>query len=310
MDNELGYLDVLAARKAFAEGRNVTEVLRRQKNVTSNTPDIIEAAYELQAGSYIDYLERNPGPTLTYAAEAAALLDAQLAPGASLLDVGSGELTTLSLIVGKLTRKPSRLYAFDISWSRLYRGLSYARTHMGEDFDKLSAFVADMSHTPLGDKSVDVTTSSHALEPNGERLPELLAELFRVTADKLVLFEPCHEIASPEGQARMERLGYIRGMEEAVVRLGGTLLSRTTIRNPVNPLNPTACFVIKPPGASPARRPASGEGFCAPGSNHPLERIDDFYFSNETGLCFPVLKSIPLLKRKCAIMASALCSSP
>lgn len=304
------HFDMLAARAAYAEGRNVTEMLRAQKGVAMNTPDIIETAYDLQAGSYVAQASDDPARTRAYAQELAAHLGEHLQPTDRLLDIGTGELTTLSPLVEALAVKPAAIYAFDISWSRLHEGAAYARQHMAADFARLTTFVADIGAIPLRDKSIDIVTSSHALEPNGGNLEALLRELFRVAVRRLVLFEPCYEINTDEGRRRMERLGYIRNLDGVAQALGGTLIERRVIRHVANPLNPTACFVIAPPGA--AARPASAdlreaEVFSVPGTNHPLSRVDDFWFSNDTGLCYPTLKSIPVLKPGAAILASSLC---
>ena len=71
---------------------------------------------------------------------------------------------------------------------------------------------------------MNVTTSSHALEPNGGRLKQLMAELFRVTIDKLVLFEPCYEINTDAGKERMDRLGYIKNLDGVIAELGGKII--------------------------------------------------------------------------------------
>ena len=308
----LKYFDILQARQAYAEGRNITELLRQQKQVASNTPDIIETAYDLQAGTYIAHVEQHPQQAHAYTAELADILGQHLHAGDSLLDIGTGELTTLSLLGQKLPVKPHSLYAFDISWSRLHKGLDFAHRNMGAElFERLVPFAADIGEIPLRDKSVSITTSSHALEPNGPQLSQLMAELFRVTADKLVLFEPCYELNSDEGRARMDRLGYIKDMEGVVHRLGGRVIDKIRIQHTSNPLNPTVCFVITPPAAtdkrSPASRPSKDAVFSVPGTDHALSRLDEgFYFSRETGLAFPVLKQIPVLKSRSAILASAL----
>src|SRR5437763_14892597 len=96
---------------------------------------------------------------------------------------------------------------------------------------------AELSSIPLPSSSVDVVTTSHALEPNGGREREIIAELVRIARRKLVLFEPCYEMASPEAKARMESLGYIRGLTKLADRV-------TSLEIVDNPLNPTACFVI------------------------------------------------------------------
>jgi SAM-dependent methyltransferase len=304
----VSHFDILLAKRAFSEGRNVTETLRNQKGLKENTPEVIETAYDLQAGSYISHVEKNRERTLAYAGELGSLLREHIRDTDSLLDLGTGEMTTLSLLLQFLPVKPRNVLAFDISWSRISKGLPFAKANMGDCFGRLSAFVADIGALPLQDKSISVTTSSHALEPNGGRLADLMAELFRVTRDKLVLFEPCYEMNSLEGRQRMDRLGYIKGIDAVVEKLGGSMMAKIPLHHIDNVLNPTFCFVIKPgPAAQTApigRNPL--EWFSVPGSNYPLRRVDDFYFSRITGLCYPILRSIPILKPAAAILASAL----
>jgi len=305
---QLRYPDVLGARRAYSEGRNVTEFLRKQLGVIENTPAIIEAAYDLQAGSYIEQTEKNRPYAMRYAAELAGLLDQQLAPGDSLLDIGTGEITTLSLVAQHLAVRPSQLYAFDISHSRIFQGLKFARDNLPL-WAKLTAFVGDIGEIPLLDKSVGVTTSSHALEPNGGNLEPLMRELFRVTRRRLVLFEPCYEINSQEGQQRMDRLGYIKDLPGVVQRLGGRLIGQHPVVNVGNPLNPTVCFVIEPPADQHGGPASSSTPFAVPGTNLPLVRSEDFYLSEETGLCFPVLRSVPVLKSSAAILATTVATA-
>ncbi len=303
--------DILAARAAYANGQNITALLRRQKNTAVNTPEIIELAYDLQAGSYIAHAAYNAENTDQFNAEVAAILSQHCRPNDTLLDIGTGEMTTLSGVVPKMALPPRQVLAFDISWSRLHHGLGHARQHMGGRFERLVPFVADMGQIPLPDKSVNVTTSSHALEPNGGRLPALLAELFRVTRDKLVLVEPCYEINCDAGKQRMDRLGYIKNLPGVVAQLGGRVVETTRLAHGNNPLNPTVCFVVTPPAAVGAM-PAVDEVdtgpvvFSVPGSNLLLRPLDGFYFSNSTGQCFPVLKTIPILRSSAAILATAL----
>lgn len=307
----LSHFDILEAKKAYKEGRNVTELLRSQKRTTLNTPEIIETAYDLQAGSYIQNISNNPTQTSAYTTELAAILEEYNLKGKSLLDIGTGELTTISHITSKLNLKPKEIFAFDISWSRIYKGISYAKKIMGDDYQLLRPFVADIHEIPLLDKSVDVTTSSHALEPNGGKLKELLNELFRITIEKLVLFEPCFEVNTEEGRKRMEKLGYIKNIEGTIEALGGRLEKKIIIKNIINPLNPTVCFIITPPvyskGIPFKNNHDSNVIFSVPGTDIPIREIDNYYFSNQVGLCYPILKSIPILKSNAAILASSLC---
>jgi len=301
------YFDILAARKAYLEGKNVVDHLREQHHAPNNTSEIIETAYDLQAGTYIEQVRKDNGRALLYASELAEIINKHIKPGYSLLDIGTGEMTTISLIMNIINSKPKQLLAFDISWSRIYKGLQYAKINMKKNYDLLCPFVADISEIPLPEKSVNITTSSHALEPNGGNLEKLISELFRVTVDKLVLFEPCYEINSDEGKKRMDSLGYIKNIESVVKNLGGNLVDIIKIDNVINPLNPTACYVIVPPihiGMKHKNMRTVGK-FSVPGTNFYLEKIDNFFFSKQTGLCFPILRSVPVLRSSAAILATA-----
>lgn len=298
------YFDILSAKSAYAEGKNVTQFLRNQMHSDVNTASIIEAAYDLQAGTYIQYANENSDFVKRYSSELVDVIENNTDNIESLLDIGTGELTTLVSIINQMKCPPEQIYAFDISWSRIFKGIEYAHQHAGSLYDRYTSFVADIAEIPMPDNAVSVVISSHALEPNGGRLEPLMAELFRVTRDKLILFEPCYEINSPEGQKRMEEMGYIRNMDGVIEKLGGTLIEKVSIRTISNPLNPTVGFVIEPPQQN--NKPNYGTSFSVPGTSHPLTKIDNFYFSKQTGLSFPIIKSIPVLKSNTAVLTSSL----
>jgi len=301
----MNYLDLKKAKKIYAEGKNVTEFLRKEFKEKENTSNIIEIAYDLQSGTYIKHVNLNRQRQELYVNELAGLLEPHLSQGLSLLDIGTGELTTLSLLLNRINIPLSEVLAFDISWSRLYEGRRFYEKNCTNNIFKLRTFVADIYNIPLPSKSVDVTTSSHALEPNGGNLKNLLNELFRVTKRKCVFFEPSYELNSNKGKSRMDKLGYIKDVEGIARKLGGHVLDVKLIKSTLNPLNPTACFVIEPPKTviSVNKKEIT---FSVPGTDMPLVKDEHFFTSSDTGLVFPILKNIPIFKSELGILATNL----
>lgn len=301
------YCDLTGAFDTYARGGNVTEYLRSALAEKGNADTIIEIAYDLQAGSYVDFFEKNPGIAMPYIEEISHILKPCLSGASSVLDVGTGECTTLASVAARCFTEIKYILGCDISWSRVYTGLNFAGRQLPEDtVRKLSLFVGNIFALPLRNKSIDVVWTSHALEPNGGRERQVLREIFRVARKKICLFEPFYEENSAEGQQRMERLGYIRGLPDAIRDLGGVLDDCIRIRHPTNPLNPTYAFVITPPDTEADAAAPEGEFWACPATRHELSLSDGFMFCQRSGLAYPVIRGIPVLREESAILATAL----
>ena len=101
----------------------------------------------------------------------------------------------------------------------------------------------------------------------------------------------------------MDKLGYIKDIEATVSKLGGKVIDVVPIRHTTTPLNPTACYIIKPP--SHIGTHIDVVTFCVPGTNFELKADGQFLFSQDTGLVFPVLDDIAILKSSSAILATS-----
>lgn len=292
------HFGLAALKVAYARGENITHLLRQGE---CNDLQAIELAYDLQAGSYTRGALADIAALQRRATSMAQLLQPHVQPLDVLLDCGSGELTTLSALSQHLSNGV-KLLAFDISLSRLNAGRRFAQRFMCEQqWRHLELFAAGIGQIPLGANSVDVVLTSHALEPNYGREPELLAELLRVSRRKLVLFEPSYEDNTQEGQARMRELGYIRDLPAHIAAAGGRLLSKTALPDPINPLNPTYCYIVE---KSPSQQ---SEGlvetrFLCPQSGAELERRDGYLWSSDGGYAYPMVNGIALLRESDAIL--------
>lgn len=295
-----------AAREIYASGGNVSDFLKKELGQKANSKEIIEFAYDLQAGSYVEYVSNNTKRTNLYAEEMASLLFPHMDGMDSVLDVGAGEMTTLSLLLRNLGFIPAQMFAFDISWSRISRGRTFMTSALGADSKDIKTFVSDIASIPLPSSSVDLVVSSHALEPNGADLESLIIELFRVCRKKLILFEPSYEMNSPEGKERMTSLGYIKDLPGAVRRNGGKMLKMVPVINIARRENPTYCHVIEPPLAERKNKFDVRPQYTVPGTEYTLAMADGFWHSEDVGLAFPVLQGIPVLRNEKAFWASDL----
>lgn len=286
-------IDTIALKRLFLQGVNIIDHMRRANSEHSNDSTAILYSYDLQAGSYIDAL--NDPDYVAFKSRRAAIV-AQLVDSvkpASLLDVGTGEGTSLLPLLQQLSRVPPAVLAFDLSLSRVL----YARNHLG---DAVRLFVADMLHIPMADHSIDVVVTYHAAEPNGGRESDIIKELLRITRRRLIMMEPSYELGTPTTKNRIERLHYVRGLPDAIRTLGHSL-ARHELLESWRPDNQTGLIVVdkEPRGVADLR-------FHSPISGSPLEERDGYLYSTEDGFVFPKIDGVPCLNPENAVLATRL----
>lgn len=290
-------------RQAYSRGENITQLLTNS-NPGLDRSVIIEIAYDIQSGSYTKIALESPGILKRYACEIYDLAKPYLAENFVILDCGAGELTTLSALSEHLPAQ-CQLLACDISLSRLKVGRRFAERAMRGDLARdLSLFVADMARLPLADSSVDVVFTSHALEPNHGRESDLLAELLRVARRQLLLFEPSWENADDLVCARMETHGYVRDLPQHIGAAGGRLVSVGPLPNPLNPLNPTYCYVVEPLVNKESQPSFADQSFQCPRSGHPLHKQQSYWWSQEGGWAYPEIDGIVCLRENHGVLMS------
>ena len=150
----MNYLDIFEAKKVYKNGENVTNFLRKKFNKLVNTSEIIELAYELQSGSYIESAQQNWQQEQLYAKEISNILNMYSSDSDYLLDVGTGELTTLTLLLNNINVHFSEVFAFDVSWSRLKKGKKFFSDNKKNFNININTFVADIQAIPLQSKSI------------------------------------------------------------------------------------------------------------------------------------------------------------
>jgi uncharacterized protein YbaR (Trm112 family) len=126
--------------------------------------------------------------------------------------------------------------------------------------------------------------------------------LLRVARRTVVLIEPLYELGTPEAQQRMRHHGYVRGLRNAASSLGGDVRTCRLLDYSSNPLNPSGVIVIQKARSTATR----GAEFQCPLTATPLSDKGEAYYSEATGLAYPVLGGIPLLRPEHMVVASKL----
>lgn len=297
-------IDLSAVRRLYRDGVNVIEHLRGQLGGRLNTEQLVETSYDLQAGTYVEYVTRHPELCVPYQQDVARVLDSCIEAGDSVADIGTGEMTTLAPVAEACYVKVSTAYALDISLSRLLVGKHYLQDRLAAVLAaKVQPVAASLFQLPFADAGIDVVWTSHALEPNGGREREALVELARVCRKRLVLFEPSYENNSAEGRQRMDRLGYVKGLKEILESLPDIELEQVLrIDTTENALNPSYAHIARRKRIAPRR---ASELHC-PLSHGPLERRDGYCYARSSLLAYPVIAGVPVLRVDKGICASIL----
>jgi len=159
--DRLGNL-ILGMREAYLRGGNAMEFARAHAATEDTSANEVEAttiAYDLQAGTYFENRERNPGQSIQVLQQIASRLRDLFPVGASLLEVGVGEATTLGTVLSSLEDESDiSAFGFDLSWTRITHGQQSLRRRT----QSASLFVADLFRVPLRPNPIDIVYRCHS----------------------------------------------------------------------------------------------------------------------------------------------------
>lgn len=293
-------INLKKCKELYDKGENISIYLRNKYNLKHNSKQSIEISYELQAGSYIDEYKKYKILYDKYSQEIASHLNKTMHDSCTILDVGCGEITVLTNILNYIKFKNIKLYAFDISLSRIVLGTNFFNKNIKSNI-KNNFFVGEMTKIPLPTKSIDYVISSHALEPNGGDEKKIVKELLRICKKKLILFEPCYEKTKEIGiKKRIKKLGYIKNLEKVFEKQGGIIESVFPLQNPIDKNNPTYCYMVEPSKQKDFK--TKKITFTDPGTDYKLYKRKNYYQSEMSGLIYPLIDNIPLLNMNNSII--------
>ena len=285
-------------KEIYANGGNIIKYLKSINNNQLNTIEDILISYDFQSGSYIKGFSNNPEFKDKYCTSLARIID-NLGDFDSIIEVGVGEATTLNNVIRKLTKTPSDVLGFDISWSRL----KFAQEFLADfELKNIKLFTANLFEIPLLDNSIDIVYTSHSIEPNGGKEEEAIKELYRITGKYLILLEPSYEFADDKSRKRMKEHGYVTNLYSTAKKLGYKVIEHRLFDYSSNPLNPTGIMIIEKKLSI-----SNSPNLKCPISLTNLSKYNDsLLYSKDSFLAYPVIDEIPCLLKENSILATHL----
>lgn len=283
----------------FLNGENISKLMREERNIDFNTPEIIEVCYELQTG---EYQKKWANPELhdfyeKFTKEIAdTILDFHIPE--SILEAGIGEATTFVKVLKHLNIKNLDAFGFNISWSRTFFAKKLIEK---ENISNVNLCTGNLLDIPFLENSIDLVYTYHSIEPNRGNEENILKELYRITKNYLILFEPDYENTTEENRSRMNFLGYVRGLEDIAKKLNYKVVYRGKFENNLNKKNPTAIIVIKKDN----NINQNISYFACPVHKTELmkDEKENLYFGIDSKLIYPIIKGIPCLRKENAILS-------
>lgn len=299
------YLKFFIKAKEFKEKNlNIIEELSREFPKELSREQIIEISYNFQAGDYIKHYEKNVDLVSLYTDEMVMILKENAKKInlniSSVLDIGCGELTTLSSLSEKM-QSDINYFCFDLSYPRVLKGVNFFKENSSQPNIRLNPFISEINSIPLPSNSIDIVFSNHAIEPNFNKEEELIKEIYRVAKHFVVLFEPSYANACDIGKKRMIKHGYAQQIDTTVKSLSSDFIDIKPMLSNRNKYNPTYSFTMLK-NKIVDKNYSEKISYTIPGSDYKLIKDNNWYVSEELNIIFPILKEIPILRLDKSLM--------
>lgn len=127
---------------------------------------------------------------------------------------------------------------------------------------------------------------------------------YRIARKAVVMVEPLYELAGKEAQARMKKHGYVQGLRAAAENLGARVVDYRLLDYSGNRLNPSGLVLIEK--QLPTSTLNSDIQWRCPLTFSPLVASAQGFYSSSTGMLYPVVAGIPMLRSSHSIVASSI----
>lgn len=292
---------------------NILQYFRDKQNTSENSSSAILTAYDMQAGTSVKLFAENRTFPCYHNGKKEDLPASELNKikndfieqkfneyivhdnkQLTFLEAGTGEAVSLVALIKKLPPEINYL-GFDISLSRIQVANKFCKQNNVAP----QLFCADMLNIPLGDNSVDIIFTCHAIEPNTNKELEILSELYRVCSQYLILIEPSYELGNEETRKNIEKHHNMKNLKQAVNQIDCEILFHDLL--PASHYrNMAEMYILKKKNTAPA----ANTSYVCPQCKQKLILHNSHYFCQNCLTVYPVLNNIPDLNINHSILFS------
>ncbi len=258
--------------------------------------EVIKHSYDLQAGSYVRFFLNNKEREKKYCDEITKLIKNKFGKFESFLDCGCGEMTISFSIINSLDFI-KKFSLFDISLNRMIIGKKFLKKYLKKKYyKKTNFFCSSLDAIPLGDNSINLVFTNHAIEPNKKNAENIIKELYRVSNYGLILNEPDYTTASKLQKKRMIKNNYVKNIPKILKKLKIDY-DCVKIKNSIGEFNKTTSFIIYKKNIKKKIKNKKIK-FIDPFYKKKIERKKSFYFSYFLKQIYFVFSGIPIFDFK------------
>lgn len=286
-------------RGRFERGENIMAWFKERAGVERNTLESVEAAYDLQTGSYTAALARPEFAELKMRRMAGMAEFLRERGVRSLLDAGTGEATSLQALLRQGPDFPDGVRAFDLSLSRI---LQARRVLEEAGFGGVGLCTGELQALPFADSSIDAVVTVAAIEPNGGQERECLRELIRVAARYVILLEPSTEFSDEVSLKAIEERGYVRDLRRVAEEEGVRILRHEAAERPESQVVQYGLLILEKSEVASSGEVEWGCPIC----HGKLRRVNGGWYCDEDCLVYPEIEGVACLRSGQGVLASFL----
>lgn len=221
----------------------------------------------------------------------------------NLIEIGAGELTTISSLKTFFKNKNINIHASELSWSRINLGQEFFRKR---NIIFSSVSVASMLQLPYKDNSFDCVLTHYALEELSGYQEKAIRELIRISKRYVILIEASFELGNKYQKRKLFNRNWNLEIIPSIKSNNWNLIKHTLVPYCPDAYHHGAIHIIEKEAVDldTSKNKFKNNFFCCPSCKGEIEHVKSFFKCTRCSVVFPSLENIPVFLTDKGIIAS------